>query len=771
VYWRITITNPTAFRLAGLSRDSREPSCTADNVTIEPAGSVVVICASHNVTTTTINTVNVTVPPPPGAPPGAPPYFAPPASAEAEVFGVDVVKEVCEQKIAADCGPDGAGPWGPVASVPIGATAYWRITVTNNSTVDADGVTLSDGVAPGCATAAGTFNVPAGASTRFFCSTPNIQNNTVNSVTASVPPPPDAPPGTPPAVSSPGTAEAAVFSVTVVKEICTSRTATECAAGGPGPWAANAPVPPGGTAFWRITVHNPSAFALPGITLHDTDEPTCAAAAGTFALAPDEQVRFFCSTAGITTDTANTVTATVPPPAGSPPGTPPFLSPESTATAQVFSLTVRKEVCRSLVATECEAGGAGPWAAATALPIGSTAYWRITITNPSVTTFTNITLTDPQERSCLVALGEGGIALGGGTSATFFCNTPDLTTDVANTATVSAPPPSTAPPGTPTIVSEPSTATASVYHVALAKQVCASSTPADCGPGDNGPWTDSTTVPTGGRAFWRISVTNPSTVDLTGLTLADAEVPACASAAGSFDLAAGATTRFFCSSIVDTTVTNVATAIVPPPPTAPPGTPPLVSPGGSATANTEEVGLSVLKQICGSTQAADCTPDGPGPWSSHATVPLGGTAHWRIVVTNAGRFDLTAITLDDPIEPSCATAAGTFDLAAGATVRFGCQTIDIRSGVTNTAAAVFTPPGSEFPVRTAGSSATATPTGGPTPTTPPTTPPTVAPSPPPLAITGSGLTPLIWVGGVLLVLGSWLAALAYRRRFANRRNS
>jgi hypothetical protein len=122
------------------------------------------------------------------------------------------------------------------------------------------------------------------------------------------------------------------------------------------------------------------------------------------------------------------------------------------------------------------------------------------------------------------------------------------------------------------------------------------------------------------------------------------------------------------------------------------------------------------KEICASSNPADCGPGGAGPWVKQAPVGLLGllfaNPHWRITVTNAGPVDIAGATLNDPVERSCVTAAGTYGLAAGSSAQFFCSTSILVSllPLTNTASATYTPvnsPAGTPPTTTASSSAVA----------------------------------------------------------------
>ncbi|MGW7447104.1 DUF7617 domain-containing protein [Kitasatospora sp. NPDC054795] len=252
-------------------------------------------------------------------------------------------KEVCTSTNPADCGQNGPGPWAKTASVAQGATAYWRITVTNTGTVNITGITLTDPVTPSCATTAGSFDLAAGATQHFSCNLPGITRTTTNAVTATFPGPGGTPVTTPPSEATVSVSGTGVPSLSVDKEVCQSDNAADCGAGGAGPWGKEATLHKGNApeelcapdkcqAFWRITVTNTGTVDLTGITLNDSQEPACVVAAGTFDLAAGQTRTFYCHSL-ISEDTVNTVTASYIPP-GSPAGTAPVTTPPSSALAR-----------------------------------------------------------------------------------------------------------------------------------------------------------------------------------------------------------------------------------------------------------------------------------------------------------------------------------------------------------------------------------------------------------------------------------------------------
>ncbi|MFD8596575.1 hypothetical protein ACFV1L_16400 [Kitasatospora sp. NPDC059646] len=163
---------------------------------------------------------------------------------------LNVVKEVCTSDSPGDCGPGGPGPWGPVTTVPPGATAFWRITVINPGPVEVNGITLTDDVTPSCAAAAGVFDLPPGAVHEVFCELPGITETTTNIVFAAFRGPDGSEHVTPPAEA---TAEVKGVGALGIEKI----------ADGPGPFQVGDLVP------YTYTVTNTGTVVLHNITVHD----------------------------------------------------------------------------------------------------------------------------------------------------------------------------------------------------------------------------------------------------------------------------------------------------------------------------------------------------------------------------------------------------------------------------------------------------------------------------------------------------------------------
>jgi hypothetical protein len=185
----------------------------------------------------------------------------------------------------------------------------------------------------------------------------------------------------------------------------------------------------------------------------------------------------------------------------------------------------------------------------------------------------------------------------------------------------------------------------------------------------------------------------------------------------------------------------------------------VVTPPDSATARVPR--LTVTKRVCAAAVAAGCGPGGSGRWQDEQGVPSGATAYWRITVANVGTVDVTA-TVRDLAEPSCVTAAGTFDLPAGASRDVFCDTANVTESRTNVALAAFGPVGADPdapPTLTGPASAVVRVLR------PPPVPPIASASAgTPLAWTGIPVLPLAALGLTTLFVGAGLLRVARRRQ-------
>ncbi len=344
------------------------------------------------------------------------------------------------------------------------------------------------------------------------------------------------------------------------------------------------------------------------------------------------------------------------------------------ATVNVYDLELVKEVCAAFSEARCGPGGPGPWGLTANIPSGSSVYWRITATNTGDVDLTGITLTDEKEPGC-----DAEFDLAVGASSSFYCSTAKVTGSVQNEATATF-----GVMGWPEEATTDAVAEVSIADLHVEKEICAALTAVECA---TGPWVYSATVPRGATAHWRITVTNTGDVDLTGITLNDPAEASCSEAP--FDLAAHASKTVYCSTTNLTKKTTNAVTAMYVPPGSPPDTAPITTAPADATAMVSD--LVVRKDICQSRVPEACAETGGGPWADDHVVERGGTAHWRITVTNTGEVDLTGITLQDAAEPSCSTSG--VDLANGTSVSFTCSTTNVTAGMTNTAVGRYVPPG------------------------------------------------------------------------------
>jgi uncharacterized repeat protein (TIGR01451 family) len=97
---------------------------------------------------------------------------------------ISIVKSVCGTESATNCSDGGSGPWTSSVFLASGDTAYWKVTVTNNSQAALDGVTISDPLVPGCGSSIAPFTMAGGASATFYCSSPNVTSSFTNVASA-----------------------------------------------------------------------------------------------------------------------------------------------------------------------------------------------------------------------------------------------------------------------------------------------------------------------------------------------------------------------------------------------------------------------------------------------------------------------------------------------------------------------------------------------------------------------------------------------------------
>ena len=189
----------------------------------------------------------------------------------------------------------------------------------------------------------------------------------------------------------------------------------------------------------------------------------------------------------------------------------------------------------------------------------------------------------------------------------------------------------------------------------------------------------------GATANFTITVTNTGNVTLTNVTVSDSLSPNCNASSTTIpalaSLAPGASVTYNCS-LADVTAsfTNSATAT---------GTPP----SGSNVTATDTAPVTVTPP--------PTPPATPAPVPTHPaisivkdpssqTVAVGGTATFKITVTNTGDVTLSDVAVTDPLSTDCSKSLGT--LAVGQSKSYSCTKDDVTADFVNTAEATGKPP-------------------------------------------------------------------------------
>src|SRR5262249_52406827 len=195
----------------------------------------------------------------------------------------------------------------------------------------------------------------------------------------------------------------------------------------------------------------------------------------------------------------------------------------------------------------------------------------------------------------------------------------------------------------------------------------------------------SQTISPGGTASFTIVVTNAGNVTLTNVTVSDPLSPNCSQTSASIaalgSMAPGASVSYNCSlQNVAAGFTNVATAS---------GTPPS---GPNVTAS-DSAPVTVTAPLA--------PPPAPKPTPTHPAIDIvkdpkaqtigqGGTATFKITVTNTGDVTLTDVTVSDPLSPDCNRTLGT--LAVGKSKSYPCTKDNVTAAFQNVATATGKPP-------------------------------------------------------------------------------
>jgi uncharacterized repeat protein (TIGR01451 family) len=382
----------------------------------------------------------------------------------------------------------------------------------------------------------------------------------------------------------------------------------------------------GETANFSVTVANTGNVTLTNVVITDPLTPGCAR---TFAsLAVNESQTYTCAQPNVTASFVNTINVTATPPTG------PALTDSDTANVVVSAAAVQVVKVPD----------------SQTVPVGGTASFTITVTNPGTVALTSVVLNDPQCSPNPLPLAGGDTNSNGQLEPTetwtYNCAIPNVTGDFTNTATVTANPP----------VGQPvtDTDTAQVF-VAAAPAVDIQKTP------------DSQTVASGDTATFSITVTNPGTVALTSVVVND---PQCGpnpltlgggDTNGNGQLEPGETWTYSCSvTNVTASFTNTAT----------------VTAQAGATPVTDTDTANVIVGVSGASIQIAKTPD-------TQTVTPGSSVQFTITVTNNGTENLTNVVVLDPLAPVCNSTIGALNATQVQT--YTCTVTNVTASFTNIA--------------------------------------------------------------------------------------
>jgi len=170
------------------------------------------------------------------------------------------------------------------------------------------------------------------------------------------------------------------------------------------------------------------------------------------------------------------------------------------------------------------------------------------------------------------------------------------------------------------------------------------------------------TVVSGSDVTFTITISNTGYLDLSNVTVTDAEVPDCAQTIG--DLGVGISRTYTCTvASVTASFTNTATVT---------GTSPAGPVTDTDTATVTVADIEITK-----------TPD-------TQTVASGSAATFTITISNTGDAVLTDVEVTDALVPDCERIIGDLDATEGTS--YTCQVVNATVSFTNTATVIGTSP-------------------------------------------------------------------------------
>ncbi len=266
-----------------------------------------------------------------------------------------------------------------------------------------------------------------------------------------------------------------------------------------------------------------------------------------------------------------------------------------------------------------------------AVGVGGDAVFTITVTNSGQVDLPLVTVTDPAAPDCDASVGPLVV----GASTAYSCTVADVLTDFTNTATVDA------TDANGNSVTDTDVADVLVLPAGISITKTA----------------DNPQVVSGGDVVFTILVENPGPADIVNVVVTDPSYPGCdATFAG---IAAGGLETYTC------TVTGVTADFT----------------NTIDVAGEDEAGAPV-----GASDSATVTVLDPAvaifKTPAVQTITEGDDAVFTITVINTGETDLTAVTVTDVSAPSCDRVFPT--LAVGESQTYSCTVTGVLSNFTNT---------------------------------------------------------------------------------------
>ena len=468
-----------------------------------------------------------------------------------------------------------------------GARVTFTITVTNSGEVDLADVSVADPRYPVCARS-NLGRLVAGASTSYSCEVTAGSADVENTATATGTPPA----GSPPTDSSTSVIEVKASSIELVK---VARTPV---------------VGVGDDAIFELTVRNTGAIGLTDVHISDPLAGACVREFETLAAGASRT--WTCQSPNLTRSLTNVATVTAVPAGG---GTP--VTDDQSATVRVANIRLDKDTSTPVVIR------------------GSSANYRITVTNSGDVDLTDVRVSDPTNASCARTIGD----LAAAATVTFECSSANLDEGVTNRASVTGSAGSVR-------ASDSDTADVRVSAIQLTKTA------------------SDEVSPIGSKITFTISVRNSGEVALTDVEVADPRVQSCARTIGS--LPVGARVDYTCTATVaEGGIANTAT-VTGVPPSGP-------HPRDTGTADVKPSGIAITKTV------------------DRETAAPGATLTWTLLVTNTGQVPLTDIAVTDRLAPDCARD-GLGPLAPGASTSYTCTGTMSTGDFVNEAGVTGRPP-------------------------------------------------------------------------------